>query len=295
MVHLAKPGPDNGIFSTEEVRPKLKPTRSTSRIIQFPRNHYKKPPNLAAGFRSLELSHEAPVRANLVADEISTDSFRVTFETWGNSKLYSASATWIEHKAKAKDCIFGQFDTLDVSSKTKTKGTQKENFLNVKFPQPFEGECEVVCWLNRIDMESGDRNYRIRAYATDVSSTGFTAHIDTWSDSVLNGAAMCWIAFPKHKQYVQSGSFSTGDVRSWSNPRPKNSARVAFEENAFEKGKSPTVLVALNMLDMAGNSDLRLKVDADEIDEEGFRWHLDTWDDSTLYSAGASWIALGFA
>lgn len=295
MVHLAEPGPDNGFFSTEEVRPKSKPSKSTSRIIKFPQNHYKKAPNLAAGFRSLDLSHEASVRANLVADEISAESFRVTFETWGNSKLYSASATWIEHKAKAKDCIFGQFDTLDISSKSKTKGPQKEHSMKVEFPRPFESECEVVCWLNRIDMESEDRNYRIRVYATNVTPRGFTAHIDTWSDSVLNGAAMCWIAFPKHKKYVQSGSFSTGDVRSWSNPRPKNSAKVKFEDDRLKGDKAPTVLVALNMLDMAGNSDLRVKVDVDEITGEGFRWHLDTWDDSTLYSAGASWIALGFA
>lgn len=48
------------------------------------------------------------------------------------------------------------------------------------------------------------------------------------------------------------------------------------------------------MLDMAGNADLRVKVDVDEVSKDGFRWHLDTWGDSTLYAAGASWIALGF-
>ncbi|TKA68258.1 hypothetical protein B0A49_08020 [Cryomyces minteri] len=110
---------------------------------------------------------------------------------------------------------------------------------------------------------------------------------------VLNGAAMCWIAFPRNKACVASGSFSTSDVRSWSNPRPKNSARVAFPKGAFTK--PPTVLVALNSLDMAGNSDLRIKASVDEVTSEGFRWHLDTWDDSTLYAAEASWIALGFA
>jgi len=55
------------------------------------------------------------------------------------------------------------------------------------------------------------------------------------------------------------------------------------------------VLAALNMLDMAVNSDLRIRVDIDEVTSRGFRWHLDTWDDSTLYSAAASWIAIGFS
>ncbi|KAJ9624976.1 hypothetical protein H2203_004927 [Taxawa tesnikishii (nom. ined.)] len=284
MVHLDVPGADNGFFSTEE-------------------EPLQKSPNLAAGFKSLDLSCEAAVRANLVVDNISTESFKITLETWGTSTLYSASATWIEHRARARECFFGQFDTQDLpkaaqkaasgASKPAAKPPPQENSKQIKFPRALDRDAEVVCWLNRIDMASGeDRNYRVHAYATHVTSEGFTAHIDTWSDTMLNGAAMCWIAFPKDKQLVASGSFSTGDVRSWSNPKPKNSARVSFKQGKF--AKPPTVLVALNMLDMAGNSDLRVKVDADEVTEEGFRWHLDTWEDSTLYAAGASWVALGF-
>ncbi|KAF1344042.1 hypothetical protein BDV97DRAFT_402995 [Delphinella strobiligena] len=215
----------------------------------------------------------------------------------GKSTLYEASATWIEHKHKARDCQSGQFDTQDnlneaAKSNSGQKGAQRENAKDIRFQRPFAGECEVVCWLSRIDMAGGETNYRIRAYATNITPHGFTAHIDTWADSILNGAAMCWIAFPKNKPSVQSGNFGTGDVRSWSNPKPKNSARFAFKAGSFKR--PPTVLVALNLLDMAGNSDLRIKVDADEVDEQGFRWHLDTWDDSTLYSAGATFIALAF-
>ncbi|KAG9546347.1 hypothetical protein KCU61_g9122, partial [Aureobasidium melanogenum] len=299
MVHLDTPGPDTGIFTTEEVRPRSKPCKSTSRIISLPRNHYKEPPNLAAGFRSLDLSCEAPVRANLVADKITTDSFRVTLETWGEkSLLYSASATWIEHKAYAKDCLFGQFDTHDLPENrgASKRGAQQENSREFVFPQPFKDDCEVICWLNRIDMASGDRNYRIRAYATDVSRKGFTAHIDTWGDSLLYGGAMCWIAFPKRKRYVQAGSFQTGDVRSWSNPIPETSSQVKFEEGVFKSHRpAPTVLCALNFIDMAGNADLRVSVDVNDVDTQGFRWSLKTFEDSTLYAAGASWIALGFA
>ena len=103
---------------------------------------------------------------------------------------------------------------------------------------------------------------------------------------------MCWIAFPRRKAHVASGSINTMDVRSWSNPKPNNSASVKFAEGAFQK--PPTVLVALNMLDMAGNADLRISADVSNITRDGFEWHLDTWEDSTLYAAGASWIALGF-
>lgn len=262
--------------------------------------YYKEPPNLAAGFRSLDLSHEANVRANLVADKITTDSFRITLETWGDSTLHSASATWMEHKSSAKDCIFGQFDTQETTpkgsatpKKMQSTHSHQENSKAIRFPSPFKEAPEIICWLNRIDMASGsDRNWRIRAYATAITPQGFTAHLDSWSDSILHGAAMCWVAFPKNKKHVASGSFNTSDVRSWSNPKPKNSALAKFKEGVFDK--KPTVLVALNMLDMAGNADLRVEVDVDRVDKQGFRWRLDTWGDSTLYAAGASWIALSF-
>ncbi|KAF2149985.1 hypothetical protein K461DRAFT_281245 [Myriangium duriaei CBS 260.36] len=315
MVHLSTPGPDSGHFDTTEVRPDNKPCKSTSRIIALPkkasgRPHYKSAPNLAAGFSSLHLSgdHQA-VRANLVADKITTDQFRITVETWGNAALFSASATWIEHASSARDCVFGQFDTTDVRRDSATAGDndngggkgkrkapeqeqQQEHARHVRFPRAFTAPPAVVCWLNRLDMQAGgERNWRLKAYPTGVSKQGFTAHVDTWADTALEGAAMAWIAFPAGKSRVASGRFTTGDVRSWNEPRERTGAWVKFEKE-FER--APTVLAALDMLDAAGNADLRVKVTVEEVSTTGFKWGLDTWDDSTLYAAGASWIALGF-
>jgi len=326
MVHLSNPARDLGYFSTEEVRPRSKPSPITSRVIAFPRNHYKEPPNVAGGFKLLDLGCKAPgVRANLVGSDISTESFQIALETWDAGVLYAASAQWIEHKAGSRECHFGQFDTRDVKKRSSSSSTarngvvkkkeqgeeqeeenggdrqplqipqQQEWSKRFKFPSKSRGQepPAVVCWLNRLDLENGgERNWRINAYATDISSDAATFHIDTWGDSILNGAAMCWITFPRDKKKVDSGSFSTSDVRPWHEARAKNSKRVRFKEGWFRK--PPTVLVALNMFDMAGNADLRVRVDVDDVDAEGFTWHLDTWDDSTLYAAGASWIALGF-
>ena len=304
MVHLSTLGPDNGSFSTLEVRQRTKPTQITSRMIAFPRNHYQEPPNVAGGFKMLDLSHKAPgVRANLVGSDLTNEEFRITLETWDKGRLYAAEAQWIEHKAGSKECHFGQFDTRDIKRKrdAKTNGTadtnggprengngshQQEWSKTMKFPIAFKEPPSLVCWLNRIDLVSdGDRNFRIRAYATNISRTSATFHITTWGDSVLNGAAMCWVAFPEDKKKVDCGTFSTSDVRQWHNPRPQNSKRIEFKQGWFQK--PPTVLVALNMIDMAGNSDLRVKVDVDkeEIDSDGFVWHLDTWVRQALRTA----------
>jgi hypothetical protein len=112
MVHLKQPGRDLRFFSTREVRPLLKPTTSTSCVIQFPKNHYQEPPNVAGGFKLLHLSHKAPgIRANLVESDIRPNEFNITIEGWNKAVLYEAEAQLIEHKFGSKECAFGQFDT----------------------------------------------------------------------------------------------------------------------------------------------------------------------------------------
>ncbi|EMD00585.1 hypothetical protein BAUCODRAFT_118342 [Baudoinia panamericana UAMH 10762] len=302
MVHVARSRADNGNFSTEEVRKSSKPCPSTSRLIAFSKGHYKEPPNLAGGFASLNISSEKPIRANLIADSITEDTFRIALETWADSVLYSASATWIEHKANARDCVFGQFDTNydarkpTASPRKRTSHLQaasKKNAQTFSFPRAYKEPPEVICWLNRLDLPSGpDYNYKIRAFADAIDNRGFTGHLNTWDDDGgLNGAAMCWIAFPKQKRHVDCGRFSTNDIRKRTNPREKTSGTVKFKQR-FQT--VPTVLAALSMLDAAGNADLRVKVLITDVKYDGFRWSLETWGDSTLYAASASWIALGF-
>ncbi|KAF2172085.1 hypothetical protein M409DRAFT_17327 [Zasmidium cellare ATCC 36951] len=306
-VHLSKPGVDNGHFCTSEVRPRKKATASTSRTIALPKDRYKAPPNLAAGFTSLDISCERSIRANIIADSITTTKFRIGVETWGTSRLLEASAVWIEHKADAKDCVFGQFDTKTnpmsrLGSPTKggtlkRTNTQPGELLPQKhakpffFPKPFSEPPEVVCWLNRLDLTSGpDYDYKIRAFADEINTESFLAHINTWDNGRMPGAALCWIAFPKGKKNVDSGRFSTKDVRKRTNPRPKTTSRIKFKKR-FEK--APTVLAAITMMDAAGNADLRIKLNISNVDKDGFTWTFETWDDSTLYAASAHWIALG--
>lgn len=306
-IHLSKPGPDNGFFNTSEVRPRDKETASTSRTIALPKDRYKSPPNLAAGFTSLDLSCERSIRANIIADSITTTNFRIGVETWGTSRLFEASAVWIEHKADAKDCVFGQFDTKTnpcsrIGSPVKggtlrRTHTQPGELLPQKhakpffFPRPFSEAPEVVCWLNRLDLTSGDDYaYKIRSFADEINTESFLAHINTWDNGRMPGAALCWIAFPKGKKNVESGRFSTNDIRKRTNPRPKTTAKIKFKKR-FEK--APTVLAAITMMDAAGNADLRIKLTVSEVDREGFTWTFETWDDSTLYAASAHWIALG--
>ncbi|QDS73950.1 hypothetical protein FKW77_008072 [Venturia effusa] len=208
--------------------------------------------------------------------------------------------------------VNGRKDSLDTngidsSYEVDHQLKQRQSYSKrIKFPSKLRGgkePPEVVCWLNRLDLQNWrGRGHRLHAFARDVTKECATFTLETWGDSVLNGAAMCYIAFPKGKRKVDSGYFSTLDVEDelqrenggevCGRTRKQVRNRVAFREGWFKK--PPTVLCALTMFDLGGEADLKIKVEAVDVDMEGFTWCLSTWDDSVLHAAGSSWIALGF-
>jgi len=134
-----------------------------------------------------------------------------------------------------------------------------------------------------------DKNWRVTATATDVTATGFTMHLDTWWDTVLYVATAAWIAYPSDKAGVASGSYSTQDVRPWDKPQLTNSGRINFPAGTFTG--NPNVLIAFNSLDIDHSRNLRLKLSADSVSKDGMNWNIDSWYDTILYLAGASYIA----
>lgn len=87
-----------------------------------------------------------------------------------------------------------------------------------------------------------------------------------------------------------SGTWNTMEVRAWQNPRPKTSARVTFNQKF---ASAPKVIASVSSADVAKGSNLRITVSASDVDAAGFTVHADTWGDTTLYSCGVSWFAIG--
>jgi hypothetical protein len=322
ILHLDTPGRDLGHFSTLEVRPRSASSQIalTSRTIAFPARNYTAPPNLAAGFSMLDLAIPSPntacpnsfssmssdytactddtdvdsgamaVRANLVGSDITADGFKIGLETWGGGIMRAASATWIEHAAGAKECHFGQIDTMDDEAPSRSIEMNKagrECVRRIKFPVPFRQKPAVVCWINRLDLAAGKGlKYRLATSCSNVSHDSAIVKVGGWGDCTqVNGAGMCWIAFPAEKRHVDWGRISTDGGHSEKENDVQDSpqrgrirrrrGRERFREGWFRN--PPTVLAALNMLDMKGDADLRISVRVEEVTRYGFSWRIDTW------------------
>jgi hypothetical protein len=162
--------------------------------------------------------------------------------------------------------------------------------VRVNFERPFITPPKVVIFLNHIDLDK-DHNWRLSTSATEIGVDGFTLNIETRGDTVLYGAQACWIAYPEDEPHIFSTSVNTMDVRPWDQPHlhQKTSKEITFDNVRF--WKNPSIFVALNSFDIHRNNYFRIHAYIDDVSRTGLVWHIDTWADSVIYSAGVSIIA----
>jgi hypothetical protein len=248
---------------------------------------YPATPDVAVGFRELDVDRRANLRIVATATNVSPAGFTLSASTWADAVARRAEVAWHEIAAGDPDIQTGRFDTQEDHP---WNVRQPETARRVSFRRAYAGAPCVLVWLHALDVANG-ANARVRAYATDVDEAGFTVHVDTWGDSTLYGVGVTWIAHPAGKPGIASGTFDTRDVRSGGEFGSRNSAAVAFPAGAFTA--PPRVIAALTGLAVDRRADLRVAVSTDHVTAGGMTWHLDTWGDTLLYGAGAAYIAVG--
>jgi hypothetical protein len=275
---------DAGQFNTMEVRPWNQP-RVQNTKTKYLWKKYPTAPRLPLGLTSLDIDCGWNIRITASATDISQETFTAGLNAWADTVLYSAGFTYVEAGPGFEYLQTGTFNTQEVG---RWQDHAPKNSKRINFPTPFEGQApRVICWLNSVDMDKR-YNWRCTTYATDIDANGFTVHIDTWADTVMYSAGMTWLAYPSDLAGVSSGSFNTQDVRPWSQPQHDNSANVSFSTNFT---KVPKLIMALNGFDYDHSKNLRLRLSTSSVTQTGMTWHLQSWYDSIMYSAGASYFA----
>jgi hypothetical protein len=277
---------DTGVFNTMDVRPWNLPQLVTSKAVVFAQP-YPAPPTLALGLTEIDIGNNANVRIEAAAGDVTTTGFTTSLNAWADTTLYSAGSTWLEVAAADTDFQVGTFNTQEDHPWNQP---QLATSRRINFARAYAAPPEVIVWLNELDVDN-KANVRVSTYVSGIDASGFTVHIDTWADTVLNSAGVTWIAYPAGKAGVASGTYKTQDVRPWNQPRPNTSGAVTFPPGRFTT--PPRVLAALCALDVDRQADLRVNATIDNITATGLTWNLDSWADTVLYSAGGCYIAIG--
>ncbi|KAH9172565.1 hypothetical protein EDB89DRAFT_1964925, partial [Lactarius sanguifluus] len=158
--------------------------------------------------------------------------------------------------------------------------------VRIDFERPFVTPPKVVVFFNCIEL-SKYQDWRLKTTATDIDVGGFTLNIDTTFYTAA--ARVGWIAYPEDRGHIFSTDVSTLDVRPVEKRQHLHSKEISF--NSVEFIKKPSVFIALNSLDVSKNANLRVNAYVDGISTTRLVWHIDSWHDTVLFSAGATIIA----
>lgn len=275
-----------GTFHTGEVRRMGESWGHTSKMVSFP-SPYSQRPGIPVALMWLEIGNNQNVRVKCYSSKITETYFEISIDTWAGTSLYQASCAWMEIGANHPQFQFGTYSTLEDHA---WYDYRVENIRNVIFSRPYTTPPRVVVWLSSIDM-GYDHDWRVKAYATHVTAEGFTIHIDTWGDSELHTAAASWVAYPLGKAGVFDGSFGIGTSASHEQSgQLPTSGYTEFGKDVFSL--PPRTMLGISSFHIQCGHNLRLAVGTTSVGASGMTWYLNSWGDTILHSATASYIAL---
>lgn len=147
----------------------------------------------------------------------------------------------------------------------------------------------MTVWLGAIDNE-WNYNLRCSVFATDVSPTGFTIHLNTWSDTRLYQLTATWLAHSADRSDIYSGTIATDLNDPAVHPHLTFTGSASFGGLTFVR--PPRLFLAFSHLDIPNEHNLRIKVCVNRVSMHDMDYRIEGWADSTLYSARCAFIAV---
>ncbi|PWW79472.1 hypothetical protein C7212DRAFT_275641 [Tuber magnatum] len=179
-----------GVFSTTDDHSYNKPQLETSRRINFERS-FVTAPKVIVFLRHLDIDKNRNCRVLTKASGIDAKGFTIHINGWSDSILYSASAGWIAYPEDRPYVFSCTAHTMDVRppNKPQLKNSKRIDFDGLKFWET----PKIFMAINSLDF-SCKANLRIEVKATDVTQTGLTWHMESWSDSIFFSAGVSILA-----------------------------------------------------------------------------------------------------
>lgn len=267
----------NNYFNTMDVVDWHTGVRDASKFFQFDHTYIAKP-LVALGLNWIDSSAGDNFRISMYIDDESRDGMRVHITTWADTFLSSAACNWFKCANDDPDFRVGSVESNGPLSKW------------ISFDRAFGSTPKVIVWLNGLD-ESYQHNTRIRVYASDADKSGFRLHIETWSKTSINWAAVSWIAHSADLQGVASGTFQTNNT-NWDDP-PKSYSGTESIDRTTQVESARTVLLAFNMLDIDSDYGQRACVSGECREDYELKWKIEAWSNTNLNNAGVSYLLMG--
>ena len=254
------------------------PINPTSAQVGFPRT-FLAPPRLPHGIRNLDQAKNANIRVRTPIENITKTSAVYHVTGWADTVVYGGIVASLNLAPGNVEFLTGEY----------TRTSSSPASVRINFERPFSTPPKVLSFFNAFDLDRS-KNWRLKTGIANIDKNGFTLDIETWADTILYSTQVGWIAYPEDRERIFSASVSTQEVRPPSQPRLQTAKSITFGNVEFRK--YPNVFVAFNEIDIDCKANFRLNAYVDNVNRDGLTWHLDSWADSVVYSAGAAIIAV---
>ncbi|KAI9431372.1 hypothetical protein H4582DRAFT_2103020 [Lactarius indigo] len=251
----------------------------TQRTLNFPRS-FVDCPRLAHGLRMIDIGKDAAVRVSSTLQHLTKSSADCNIITWAETKLYHAVTSVLALAPCDLDFLTGEH--------TRSFWNHDPASVRIDFERPFVTPPKVVVFFNCINL-LGIVSWHFSTTATDIDMEGFTLNIASRADDYLYTIRVGWIAYPEDRGHIFSTSVSTLEIRPPGQQQRQHSKEISF--NSVEFLQKPSVFIALNLIDISTNANLRVNAYVDSISTTRLVWHIDSWADTVLNNAGATIIA----
>ncbi|THV43893.1 hypothetical protein BGAL_0828g00030 [Botrytis galanthina] len=257
-------------------------------------------PAVAVGLVQFDMDSKVPLRIKATAACITPQSFNIQTETWdGSDGLFSAGATWFKiDDPKNSDFRIGMFDTAAYQPDRELLSSLK---YTIKFKRAFESPPEVVVWIRGFYIETGT-DIGLTVSAHEITQGNFEIHIDPKGNTKLHRAMATWVAYPKDKKGIFSGSTVGQQMKVWPGEKDNRrgySERFDLTDMLEQQGCDWTkfrVWAGVNSFDISGEHNVRLHTEVEkmgqDVCENSFWIHMKTWNDTDCRSASSSYLAV---
>ncbi|KAF8466896.1 hypothetical protein BDZ91DRAFT_724334 [Kalaharituber pfeilii] len=200
----------------------------------------------------------------------------------GSDPMKTASCNFLEISANHPVLRTGTYNITGPLTGTKE--------IPIEFPEPFTTKAKVIVFVNSIQFQ-GDHDYNIWLDATNVTENGFHIKVELWTDEVILGLDVTWIAYPEGTPGITSGYVNTNQFRTIRDD-PTQHDNAWYESLVGQDFQTtPTIFFGFNSFKFGTGRNLRVQSMIWKSDQYGFLWGANTSGDTLMYRIYLGYVA----
>lgn len=252
--------------------------RNSMASIKFPRP-YASPPKLLFGLNNFDVEGNRNRAVSLHSADIRGDGFNIQTMSFNGCFGYGIGCSWM---ALPNDL---HLETGMLHSYNTPQSSFRDYTRHVFFSQSFPTPPKVLCWFQEFGVNNRDF-MSLKVYPVDINCNSFHIKIDSWANREFTHARVQFLAYPSEEDGKRVKSGQSIITRG----QPKQQNRAPFYGEPFKN--TPSTFIAVHLMDFGCDRNNRFISSINAPNNRELEWGLNTWDDTNMHQAEATWIAI---